>query len=63
VKCAFAPRCPHEVEACSSPGLDLLPDPERPDHLVRCADPAPVPGRGTSLAPDVDGGTTTQELR
>ena len=30
VKCAFAPRCPHEVAACSSPDLALLPDPERP---------------------------------
>jgi peptide/nickel transport system ATP-binding protein len=63
VKCAFAPRCPHEVEACSSPGLDLLPDPERPGHRVRCANPAPVPGRSTSVAPDVEGGTTTEEQR
>jgi peptide/nickel transport system ATP-binding protein len=42
VKCAFAPRCAHEVEACSEPGLALRPDPQRPGHQVRCANPADV---------------------
>ena len=58
VKCAFAPRCPHEIEACSSPDLALLPDPERPAHDIRCANPAPVAG-----AEATDAGATTKELR
>lgn len=40
--CAFAPRCRHVVDGCSQPDLQLRPDSQRADHLVRCANPAPV---------------------
>ncbi len=40
--CAFAPRCRHEVEGCRSPDLVLVEDAQRPGHLVRCVNPAPV---------------------
>jgi peptide/nickel transport system ATP-binding protein len=42
--CAFSPRCSHVVDACRSDDLPLAPDEQRPDHLVRCANPAPVAG-------------------
>ncbi len=42
--CAFSPRCSHVIDACRSDGLPLAPDEQRPDHLVRCANPAPVAG-------------------
>ena len=42
--CAFAPRCAHVVDACASDSLPLVPDERRPDHLVRCANPAPFGG-------------------
>jgi peptide/nickel transport system ATP-binding protein len=37
--CSFAPRCAHAIEACAAPGLGLVP--AGPDHLLRCANPAP----------------------
>lgn len=40
--CAFAPRCEHVVQECIGTVLPLADDPVRPDHLVRCANPAPV---------------------
>lgn len=57
--CAFAPRCRHVVNACAEPGLNLVPDAERPDHLVRCANPAPLTSAPASSAdPSPTGGKT-----
>ncbi len=40
--CAFAPRCRHRLDACRSDDLPLAAEADRPDHLLRCANPAPA---------------------
>ena len=41
--CAFAPRCANRVDVCTTESPQLEPDDARPDHLLRCFNPLPVP--------------------
>ncbi|MDP9392885.1 MAG: ABC transporter ATP-binding protein [Actinomycetota bacterium] len=40
--CAFIPRCDASTQGCHRGDLELVPDDQRPDHLLRCVNPVPV---------------------
>ena len=45
--CAFVPRCPNRIDACTGGPIELVPDRDDPAHLFRCVNPVPVPAAVT----------------
>ena len=37
--CAFVPRCPNRIDACTDGPIELIPDREDPGHTFRCVNP------------------------
>ena len=37
--CAFVPRCPNRIDACTLDAIELVPDRDDPGHLYRCVNP------------------------